>query len=115
MFKLVMERSVEWLVTINVPKDGGAVDKRKVHVTYKLPPTAKVEELQRNDDGTPEKDWLLEVTTNWRDEDFQAEDGQPMPFSKENLMKVLAITYARAAFHVAFMEAAAGIEARRKN
>jgi len=115
MFKVVQERKVEWPVTINVPKDGGAVDKRKVRVTFHLLPTAAVEELQRMDDGTPEKDWLLGVTTGWRDEDFQTEDGQPMPFGKETLMKVLGITYARAGLHVGFMEAAAGIEGRRKN
>lgn len=94
MFKLERERTVTWPVNIPVPKDGGTVERHRVNLTFRvLDADGQAELLQAaRDDG----ETMAQVIVGW-DETVCDQEGEPLPFSEENLRRLLKLVNARAA------------------
>ena len=58
-------------------------------------------------------DWLKSRIAGWKDVGDQ--DGNPLPFTAENLDRFMAIDYVRTSIANAYVEAVNGAQARRKN
>ena len=113
MFKLAAKREVDWPVEIPVPVDGGGVRKCKQNVRFALL-TSKEQDAVYEAGGS-DLDLLHRVVRGWAENDFRDEADQPLPFTTENLDRVLAESFARVAFVTAYLQACNGREAARKN
>ncbi|MGO2233101.1 MAG: hypothetical protein ACTH5B_03445 [Marinomonas sp.] len=110
MFVLKTNPTVVWPVDIGMPVDGGKLQNIPVNINYKLIPQEEYDRLKVSD-----FDLLREVVVGWGDEDFgaQSEDGKTqdvMPYSPENLNRLIAFPYVRSGLIAGFWEAQAGIE-----
>jgi hypothetical protein len=109
MFKLAQIRKIEWPVDVHISQDGGKVQKQRF--------TAQFEILNQDDYEARVNDGsLLErVLVGWG-ADLKGEAGDaPLEFNEENKASLLNLSHARAGILRAYMQAAIGQEAARKN
>src|SRR5258708_24628713 len=106
-FRLAQVGKVKWPVDVQIPQDGGKVQKVRF--------TAELEILSNEEYETvlAEGDVLARVLTGW--EGVQTEEGEVIEFSEEERKKLCAIPYVRLALMQAYVQASAGREAARKN
>lgn len=90
-----------WPVTVSVPADKGEVNQFEIHVDYEL---LTVEELQ-NADKEPEN-ILLRKVKGWGG--ITDVDGNPIPFSEDNLRALLGVMYIESAMSVGLLKASRG-------
>jgi hypothetical protein len=112
MFKIADKRTVEWPVLIAVPQDGGKVRKFEARVEFEYLQQSEVDEALN---GGNETDLMMRAVKGWPDGQFQDETGANLPFTPENLARLLQIQYVRMAFVAAHLQLQQGREAARKN
>lgn len=111
MFEVDLDEqvTVDWPVTINVPKDGGTVKSFKVTVRFQLLDSRK---LRGVDADAPAKPTLREHVKGWGDEFVVKGTGEPLPFTADNLDALLAKPYIQRAFTIGLIEASSGAAAK---
>lgn len=137
MFKFAISRQVLWPVVVRIPRDDGTGEaiEAQIKIRYRLLTQTELTARARDDLETARAvgsdqagvDGLLEQIspervdrrlqemkgriTGW--EDFADEQGEPLPFTAENLAAVLDVPYLRAPIERGLIEASQG--ARAKN
>jgi len=111
MFKLTKTRCVLWPVSVNVPLDGGAVEKHEIKVSFELLPTSESDALLQGADTN--KALLRRVIIGW--EGIADEDGAEIVFSAEALEQAIDVAYVRVALLNAYFQASSGTVAQEKN
>jgi hypothetical protein len=123
MFQLAAKREILWPVTIQVPVDGGGVEKKEIQLrlrifsrsekaTYleQLRTAASTEGATVMDVQRITTDELASRITGW--ENVLAEDDQPAPFTPENVAALLDIECVFTAAHEALLAASQGALAK---
>lgn len=87
MFKFARQREVMWPVTIRLPVDGG-VEEVEVGVRYRLLTRDERKAMESLASDAEAEAFLMEHITGW-DERWGDDEGNPLPFSRENLAAVL--------------------------
>jgi hypothetical protein len=106
-FRIAQVKKVKWPIEVQIPMDGGKVKKDRFTAEFEIIPADEYDaELAAGD-------VLTRVWTGWQD--VQAETGEPLEFSEEARAKLLKISYLRLALMQAYIQAASGREAARKN
>ncbi|WP_417345699.1 hypothetical protein [Ferrimonas sp.] len=85
MFRLMSEPAVKgWPCTIDVPADGGQMVETHITLDFRLPPAEEHDQLLGlgND-----RQFLTKVIQGWGN--IGGADGEPLPFSQDNLNAVL--------------------------
>ena len=137
MFKFAVNRQVLWPVVVHIPRDDGSGEglEAQVKIRYRLLTQAELTARAREDlesarvvggDQTVVEGLLAQISperieqrlqelkdriTGW--EDFADEQGEPLPFTPENLAAVLDVPYLRGPIERGLVEASQG--ARAKN
>ena len=102
MFKLMKKPVVWWPVTIQVPIDGGEVTKHEVQVQYELISESEYKTFAEQGDEA----LLIRVVKNWKD--IADENGEPLVFSKKNLLAMAQVRFARIGLVHGYMSAESG-------
>jgi len=106
MFKLEKIESVLWPVHVDVPCDGGTVDKKKFHVRWKV--------YDRDELGVvsarckDDVEFMAEVMTGFGTDVLDAA-GQALPFTPENRDRAVRIPYVHVALVRSFYAAQKGV------
>jgi len=109
MFKKATVRRIKWPVTVNIPQDGGKTQAAEFDAEFEILPIQDHDDLVQTGG-----DLLHRVLVGW--DRFMNEAGDaPIEFSAAEKTEVLNIAYVRAAFTLAYYEAAHGNKAKRKN
>lgn len=111
MFKFARKREVMWPVEIAVPVDGGT-EKQEVGVRYRLLTRDERQAMEALPDDDSAMEFLVDHITGW-DERWCDEDGNPLPFTAENLRAVLEHPYIERPISIGLLQASTG--AARKN
>lgn len=106
-FKLAQVRKVKWPVDVQIPLDGGKVKKDRFTAEFEILPSKEY------DAALGEGDVLERVLVGW--EHVQDAASEPLEFSTEARAQLLDIGYVRLALMQAYIQAASGREAARKN
>jgi len=113
MFRIMQLPTIDWPVEVNVPQSGGGVQKHKFTARFEIVPTQEYEALVGEGEGVSAA--LDRVLVGWGT-DVKGETGdEPLEFNPENKAQMLRTPYARVGLLRAYIQAAAGQEARRKN
>lgn len=116
MFKVVDVESFRWPVIVHVPQDGGTFAKRTFTGEFAALPQDDIDDaLEDLHDGTLDANFANRVLVGWPAGQVQASDGSEMPYSDENKIKLLRMSYVRNGVVDAFFDAVSGGGAKRKN
>lgn len=112
MFKLNLSDSYFWPVTIQLPTDGGKMEKHTFDVQFKRLPQSDVVKLV---DRVSEReatfvDVSKEIVVGWKG--IQEPDGTELVFSDSALAKVLEISGMGSAIAQAFLDSARGLKVK---
>lgn len=110
MYVLKKNPTVEWPVDISSAADGGKIEITNINVTFKLLNQDAYEAIKKNDIKL-----LTEVVVGWDGEAFGIEttdEGETayMPFTPDNLQKILKFPNVRNGLIQGYWIALAGIE-----
>lgn len=127
MFKFAKNREVLWPVEVSSPVDGGSVDKFVVKICYKLLTQSEISTRVRDemdmmrhaDDIDKSMASISETELAKRNQDLMdhivgwediadADSGEPLPFTPENVAAVLDLPYARPAIGKGLLDASRG-------
>ena len=103
MFRFVPSPEFSWPVDIHVPVDGG--EKAVQRFTARLRPDAALQQ-QFAERRIGEADFARAVVVGW--DGVGDEAGDPLPFTAENLRRLVAIPYVRRAIVWAYLQAVDG-------
>lgn len=109
MFKLAAVKKVSWPVDVQIPQDGGKVVRARFSAVFEILSTEDYDES-----ANAGEDVLRRTLIGW--DDLMNEAGNAaVPFVEEAKAALLKIPYVRSALMVAYLQAASGREAPRKN
>jgi hypothetical protein len=111
MFKLVNLKSVKWPVEVHTPRDGGETVKGTFNAEFRILDNDEFAAIY--DHGGKDVDMIKKTCIGW-DQKLCDENGDPIPFSEEQLDLVLNKPYVRNAFVTAYIDCSSG-KAARKN
>lgn len=117
MFEFKEEHEYDWPVVVEMPVDGGKHEKREFTARFRVVPTDEAEEVLGGQgvamlpDREQVEDFLRRVLVGWRD--VSAEGSGDLPFSDENLARMIRVPYVRRALYEAYGQSIAG--RREKN
>lgn len=111
MFKLKKPESLLWPVVIDVPRDDGTgeTDPHQIQVRFQYLDVDEQQKLFDPKDKSGAK--VRDFVKGWAH--IQDDDGNDLPFSPENLDKVMQVPYVAVAVNRAFFECQSG--KREKN
>lgn len=106
MFRLEKIESVLWPVHVEIPHDGGTVEKAKFHVRWKIYDRDElgVVSARAKDDA----EFMAETMTGFGN-DVYAADGTLLPFTPESRDRMVRIPYVHAALIRSFYAAQRGV------
>lgn len=111
MFRIAKQTTVDWPVTVNIPRDGGTTVKATFTARFEVIGQSEADEIiYGGADGV--RDLLKRVLVGWKG--VADEGGTETEFSEEARGALLDIVYARAALFEAYGRAANG-KGREKN
>lgn len=120
MFKLDDNDEIiirNWPVIINVPQDGGGVQKHEITADYLMLPQDQLDDLiassRESEGGNVDADIVRRVVK--RLGGVADADGKALDYTPELLEKMVKKSYVRLALTSTYFEAAAGKKAKRKN
>jgi len=106
-----------WPVLINVPQDGGAVQKHEITADFLLLPQDQLDDLMTasrdSEGGSVDVDILRRVVK--RITGVADADGKALDYTAELLERLIKKAYIRSALVTTYFEAASGKKAKRKN
>ncbi|SFK92021.1 hypothetical protein SAMN05216302_102112 [Nitrosomonas aestuarii] len=109
MFKVSKPQSVKWPVEVNTPRDGGGTTKGTFNVQFRILDDDEFSGIY--DRGGKDKDLLADVCVGW-DQKLCDENGEPIPFSEEQLEALVKIPYIRTAMVSAYLDCSNGRAAK---
>lgn len=112
MFKLTQSATYTWPVAVHVPVNGGQYDKQTFDGEFKRLPDSRLKEIGRKVDAgeMPDSDFVREVMVGWCG---ITADGVEVPFSNENLERLLEVPGVAGAVALAVIDSLSGL--KRKN
>lgn len=116
MFKFARDRIVLWPVTIKQPADGGAINEIEIRVKFKLLKRDLLDKMEKafyagEADQQDDLKILLDHVVGW-DGIEDAETGEALPYSVENLQALLNESYIRTAIQTALVNCSLGAPAK---
>ncbi|MGF1727212.1 hypothetical protein [Photobacterium nomapromontoriensis] len=110
MFKLVSERKVKaWPVKITVPMDGGKVQTCDITLDFKLVGSDEFRQMSQQGDSK----LFNEVVTGWSG--IAGEDGEPLPFTPDNLTAACQNQHFTAGALQGYMKAMSGVASTKNS
>lgn len=113
MFKIVQPTEYSWGITVEMPADGGRVEKQTFDGSFKRVSQTRLGEIQKSIEQNEMRDIDLarEVLVGWKG--VIDANGEEVPFSETARDQLLDIPMVAAAVVIAFMQSLTG--AKRKN
>lgn len=113
MFKIVQPTEYSWGITVELPADGGRIEKQTFDGVFKRVTQTRLGEIQKSIEQNEMRDVDLarEVLIGWKG--VIDSSGEEVPFTESNRDQLLDIPMVAAAVVIAFMQSIAGI--KRKN
>lgn len=112
MFKIEEQKSLQWPVTVNIPRDGGKITKSTFTAEFELISQDEFTAIYKEDSGTDE-DLLRRVVIGF--DGVNDSNDKTISFSDESRDKLIKIPYVRSALVNAYLECSIGKAAVRKN
>ena len=112
MFTLTDNYTYTWPVTIHMPVDGGTTTPHEIKCAFKVLPQGELDELLAKKLDDEDGDFLKLVWIDW---DLVKDAGgkKDLEFNDENLARMVAVPYVRAAVEGAYFRSVSG--AKTKN
>ena len=113
MFKLAETNTIWWPVRVSIPRDGGKVVTVTFEAEFEI-----IAQKEQNDiyaEGGTDVDLARRILRGWKDGQVEAPDGGALEVTDENRERLIQIPYVRAGITTAYLQAALGREAARKN
>lgn len=113
MFKLAQSNSYKWPVAVELPADGGRMEKHTFDAEFKRLPQSRIKALteQVKSGDLTDADFVKEVLVGWKG--VLDESGQEVPFSEGTRDALIDVQLVSGALVGAFFESLTG--GRRKN
>jgi hypothetical protein len=113
MFKIIQPSEYSWNVTVELPMDGGRVDKQSFDGIFKRISQSRLAEIQKQIEAGEIRDVDLarEVLVGWKG--VVDSDGNDVPFSESARDQLLDISMVATGVVISFMQSLTG--AKRKN
>lgn len=113
MFKIIQPTQYSWGITVEIPADGGRVEKQTFDGIFKRVSQTRLGEIQKAIEANEMRDIDLarEMLIGWKG--VIDSDGEEVPFSESARDQLLDIPMVAAAVVIAFMQSITG--AKRKN
>lgn len=113
MFKIIQPTEYSWGITVELPADGGRVEKQTFDGIFKRVSQTRLGEIQKSIEANEMRDIDLarEVLIGWKG--VVDGNGEEVPFSESARDQLLDIPMVAAAVVIAFMQSITG--AKRKN
>lgn len=108
MFQFVDDYEFWWPVTIKLPQDGGGFAKRAIEVRFRVKTQDEIDAIIELSVDTMDQELVTAVVVGWRD--IETEDGDDLPFTAENLARLVALQYWRVPVLAAYFGALQGVE-----
>ena len=106
MFTLTDDYTYTWPVTIHVPADGGTTTPHEIKCTFKVLPDDELKELLAKNLEDEDGDLIKRVWIDW--DLVNGSNKKPLEFNDENLARMVAVPYVRAAVTAAYFKSVAG-------
>jgi len=108
MFQLVDDYEFWWPVTIKLPQDGGGFAKRAIEVRFRVKTQDEIDAIAALAIDAMDQELVKAVVTGWRG--IETADGDDLPFSSENLARLVALTFWRVPVLATYFNALQGVE-----
>lgn len=113
MFVRKTRNTFQWPVRVKVPQDGGTFATCEFPVEFEALPQDEFNELLKLPELEMQAEIVRKTARGW--DKVQDEAGDPIPFSDEELERMIAIPYVVSAMGLAYIDAVSGNKVRRKN
>ena len=113
MFKLSQSQSYLWPVSVELPADGGKVEKSTFDAEFKRLSQSRIAEIMElaKKEELSDRALCVEILVGWKG--VLDESGEPLPFSESSRDQLLDIQLVSTSILKAFFESLQG--AKRKN